>query len=69
MWDLPRSGIEPTSPTLVGRFYTTGPPGKPINNFYISEFENANAIFSCNFQINLLNRPVFIKKNIEEIWK
>ena len=29
MWDLPGSGIEPVSPALVGRFFTTEPPGKP----------------------------------------
>ena len=29
MWDLPRSGIEPLSPALAGRFYITEPPGKP----------------------------------------
>ena len=28
--DLPDSGIEPTSPALAGRFFTTKPPGKPI---------------------------------------
>ena len=26
---VPEPGIEPTSPALVGRFLTTGPPGKP----------------------------------------
>ena len=26
--DLPNPGIEPTSPTLAGRFFTTEPPGK-----------------------------------------
>ena len=25
---VPRSGIEPTSPALLGGFLTTGPPGK-----------------------------------------
>jgi len=30
MWDFPAPGIEPASPTLQGRFLTTGPPGKPI---------------------------------------
>ena len=30
MWDLPRSGLEPMSPTLAGRFLTTAPPGKPL---------------------------------------
>ena len=29
MWDLPGPGIEPVSPALVGRFFTTEPPGKP----------------------------------------
>ena len=28
IWHLPRSGIEPMSPVLAGRFLTTGPPGK-----------------------------------------
>ena len=29
MWDLPRPGLDPVSPTLAGRFSTTAPPGKP----------------------------------------
>ena len=29
MWGLPRSGIEPVSLALQGRFLLTGPPGKP----------------------------------------
>ena len=29
MWDLPRPGIEPASPALAGRFFTTEPPEKP----------------------------------------
>ena len=28
MWDLPGPGIEPVSPTLAGRFLSTGPPRK-----------------------------------------
>ena len=28
MWNLPGPGIEPMSPTLAGRFLTTGPAGK-----------------------------------------
>ena len=31
MWDLPRPGLEPTSPALAGRLSTTPPPGKPLN--------------------------------------
>ena len=30
MWDFPRSGIEPVSPVLAGRVFTTEPPGKPL---------------------------------------
>ena len=33
MWDLPRPGIKPMSPTLAGRFFTIEPPGKPCNRF------------------------------------
>ena len=29
--DLPNSGMEPRSPALVGRFFTTEPPGKTKN--------------------------------------
>ena len=29
MWDLPVSGLEPTSSALAGRFFTTEPPGSP----------------------------------------
>ena len=32
MWDLPRSGLEPMSPALAGRFLTTAPPGKPSSH-------------------------------------
>ena len=28
--DLPNPRIEPTSPALAGRFFTTEPPGKPL---------------------------------------
>ena len=28
--DLPNPGIQPTSPALAGRFFTSEPPGKPL---------------------------------------
>ena len=31
--NLPRPGVEPVSPALVGRFSTTGPPGKSCMYF------------------------------------
>ena len=30
--DLPNPRIEPRSPALAGRFFTTEPPGNPCNN-------------------------------------
>ena len=33
MWDLRKSEIEPRSPALAGRFFTTEPPGKLPSNF------------------------------------
>ena len=30
MWDPPTSETEPMSPALAGRFFTTEPPGKPL---------------------------------------
>ena len=32
MWDLPRLGLDPTSPALAGGFLTNAPPGKPQNS-------------------------------------
>ena len=38
--DLPHTGIQPLSPALTGRFFTTEPPGKPISvhTWYYSGF-------------------------------
>ena len=33
MWDLPRPGIKPMSPTGASGFFTTEPPGKPWDSF------------------------------------
>ena len=33
--DLPRPRIEPESPALAGRFFTTEPPGKPWYPYFI----------------------------------
>ena len=34
MWNLPRPGLEPTSPALAGGFLTTVPPGKSLVFFF-----------------------------------
>ena len=38
MWDLPRPGLEPVSPTLAGGFSTTAPPGKPRLFCFVNRF-------------------------------
>ena len=37
MWSLPATGIEPESPALVGRFFTTEPPGKSLWWHFVNE--------------------------------
>ena len=34
MWNLPRSGMEPVSPALAGRFFTNKPSGKPLEGTF-----------------------------------
>ena len=36
---LPSAGIEPKSPALAGRFFTTEPAGKPLSSFLEMEFK------------------------------
>ena len=38
-WDLPRPGLEPVSPALVGGFLTTVPPGKSQELMNFSSLE------------------------------
>ena len=38
MWNLPRPGLEPVSPALVGGFLTTVPPGKPYTCIFKIRF-------------------------------
>ena len=40
--DLPNPGIEPTSPTLAGRFFTTEPPGKPCSQIIMMKIRTLN---------------------------
>ena len=48
MWDLPGPGIEPMSPALAGRFFTTEPPGKPSPGLHmptlLRERQNLNLV-------------------------
>ena len=51
MWDLLRSEIEPMSPALAGRFFTTEPTLKPLsfifalfNNFFHAKINNTKML-------------------------
>ena len=45
--NLPNSGIEPLSPALAGRFFTTEPPEKPISiRTYIHIYTQTHTISS-----------------------
>ena len=59
MWDLPRSGIRPMSPALVGRFLTTGPPGK---SHWIPFFNQCSAeeLLSCFQSFTMHTVPQFV---------
>ena len=35
VWGLPGPGVEPVSPALAGRFFTTEPKRKPYNFFFL----------------------------------
>ena len=34
MWDLPGTGMEHVSPALACRLLTTGPPEKPLSQYF-----------------------------------
>ena len=55
IWNPPRSGTEPVSPALAGRFFTTEPPGKSIVSILIVIAQNAqvNSRKTCILLISL----------------
>ena len=69
MWDLPRPGIEPTSPKLAGGFFTTEPPGNPCDDCssypcYSSLRDCVNTcidylVISCNDPLRVYYDPLF----------
>ena len=50
-WDLPGPGMEPTSPSLAGGFFTTEPPGKP----WMLSFKPAFSLSSFTFSKRLFS--------------
>ena len=64
MWNLPRSGIEPVSPSLAGEFLTTGPPGKSLIKYFKT---NPNVISPFHIPVHISNSSIpskFIGRNL-----
>ena len=64
MWDLPGPGIEPASPTLVGKFFTTEPPGKPCHillktlDFFIIKIKLFSLAHLCDLVPSFFSDPL-----------
>ena len=68
MWDLPGLGVEPVSPELAGGFFTTEPPGKPLEIYFRKAFSKYIYI-SCKFVYltfseNMLCEDSFIQPTV-----
>ena len=48
--DLPAPGIKRVSSALAGRFFTTGPPGKPLIPSYLKVIKILPILMFCSFQ-------------------
>ena len=55
--DVPDSGIEPLSPALPGRFFTTAPPGSPLYSpiYWIGNYPASGV--SCSSQAGAPRLP------------
>ena len=72
--DLPEPGIEPESPALAGRFFTTEPPGKPAYlytlfffwsvDIFQSIFKNFHK-FCFAFLLQIVFNSMMIKVKVE----
>ena len=63
MWDPPGPGIEPMSPTLQGRFLTSGPPEKPYF-FEVFFFFNILSFMNCLHVLEINPFSVALVANI-----
>ena len=60
--NLPRPGIEPTSPALAGRFLSTGPPEKSLKflNILTNIFHNDSVPSTFLSPLHIINHFIFI---------
>ena len=66
IWDLPGSGIELESTALLGRFFTTEPPGKPLTSPFLSHkflqyFYGTNCALSPQKKLTLTSYPQYLR--------
>ena len=66
MWDLPRPGLEPMSPALVGRFSTTAPPRKPSSSIFRVLILWHHG-YLAHFWIIILSYCLFTSTNMDSI--
>ena len=64
MWDLPRPGMEPMSPVLVGGSFTTEPPGKPRISLPFKEDSTFSGPPSQFSLFNLLYSFLFLSASL-----
>ena len=68
MWELPRPGIEPVSPALAGRFFTTEPPGKPLPQvFKIKLLKEIQALTGGNKEGDWRNKEDGFREGSSEL--
>ena len=58
-WDLSGPGIKPASPALAGRFFTTEPPGKSPNMYFLKKqfvmhLKNCQSLANYNRKVKVL---------------
>ena len=74
---LPRSGFEPVSAALAGRFFTTKPPGKPSTLFFNGQAGLESGFLRCYSSFNWEGKPstgqyickqALSKNPLKEVW-
>ena len=79
MWDLPGPGIEPVSPASASGFFTTEPPGKPPQVFFLKDVlliggNLEHSFFSYAWMLRTANKKLFsfyhshIVRIIGQLW-
>ena len=62
--DLPSPGIKPASPALAGKFFTTAPPGKPLDNIYYIQYE----MYDTETKLVVVKRERSGRRDKLEVW-